>query len=113
MGRINREKMLSKHIWARKELVFCSLCAREIPSHLAEAHHLIPKSKGGKKTEFLHRICHRQIHALFTEAELASTFNTVDALLSNQEMRDFIDWIKKKPIDFQEGTRKSKRLKSH
>ena len=51
--------------------VVCPICDRPIPDSQKDAHHLIPKSKGGKTTEYLHRICHRQIHALFTETELA------------------------------------------
>jgi hypothetical protein len=26
-----------------------------------DAHHLVPKSRGGTETVWLHRICHRQI----------------------------------------------------
>ena len=44
---------------AAEGLEVCPLCGREIPINEHDAHHLIPKSKGGRKTEFLHRICHR------------------------------------------------------
>jgi len=111
MGRINREKMLHKSLWISVEPKICPLCSREIPKHLMEAHHLIPKSKGGVKTEFLHSICHRQIHALFSENELANHFNTVESLLSHPDFLKFISWVQTKPIDFKQGTRKSKRLK--
>ena len=34
----------------------------------------------------LHRICHRQIHALFSETELARQYNTAEALLAHPEV---------------------------
>ena len=53
----------------------CPLCGRPIPDSQKDAHHLVPKSKGGQATESLHRICHRQIHALLNETELARQYN--------------------------------------
>ena len=71
----------------------CPLCERIIPPSQRDAHHLIPKSRGGKETEYLHRICHRQIHALFTETELARQYNHVEALLAHPEMARFVAWV--------------------
>ena len=89
----------------------CPICDRIIPSFQKDAHHLIPKSKGGKTTEYLHRICHRQIHALFTETELANEFNTATSLREHPKMQKFIGWVKTKPNAFYERTSKSNRLK--
>ena len=47
------------------ELSICALCDREIPPALRDAHHLIPKSKGGVATVMMHRACHKQAHAFF------------------------------------------------
>jgi hypothetical protein len=93
------------------ELV-CPLCERKIPRSQRDAHHLVPKSKGGRDTEYLHRICHRQIHALFTETELAKQFNSVVALLTDPDIAVFVAWVKTKPNDFMEQTRKSQRLRA-
>jgi hypothetical protein len=93
------------------EIPICPICERPIPDSQKDAHHLIPKSRGGKHTEYLHRICHRQIHALFSETELAVTFNTANALQQHSEMRRFIQWVKSKPNHFYEKARKSSRLK--
>ena len=90
----------------------CPLCDRKIPASQRDAHHLTPKSRGGTETVVLHRICHRQIHALFTETELARQLNTVGLLQTHDEMIPFIKWIRTKPDDFFEKTRKSHRLKS-
>lgn len=90
----------------------CPLCERLIPYSQRDAHHLIPKSRGGTQTAALHRICHRQIHALFTETELARSLNSVEALRTKEELKPFIRWIQTKPDDFFERTRKSQRLKN-
>lgn len=91
--------------------LICPLCDREIPISQRDAHHLIPKSKGGRETRFLHRICHRQIHALFTEKELANQYNHVEQLLTRPEIIDFINWVKTKPISFTERSCKSQRIR--
>lgn len=89
----------------------CPLCGRRIPDSQRDVHHLVPKSKGGKHTETLHRICHRQIHALLTETELARQYATVEALLAHPEVAQFVAWVRTKPDDFMERTRKSQRLR--
>ena len=91
--------------------LICPLCDRVIPSGQRDAHHLIPKSKGGRQTQYLHRICHRQIHALFTETELVKQFNSVEALLAHPDIQRFVAWVKTKPTDLMERTRKSQRLR--
>ena len=72
---------------------------------------MIPKSKGGKSTEYLHRICHKQIHALFNENELAKILNTAELLRNHSDMQTFINWVKNKPDDFYERAAKSLRNK--
>lgn len=87
----------------------CPLCERVIPPAQRDAHHLVPKMKGGKITVAMHRICHRQIHALFSETELARQFNTPEALLAHQEVRNFVEWVKHKPDAFFERTKRALR----
>ena len=114
-GRIKRKNiqaMLESFPVQSNTRVICPLCDRNIPKAQIDAHHLIPKSHKGTETVMLHRICHRQIHALFTETELARQFNTVDKLKSQEEILRFIQWVKQKPDDFFERSRKSYRLKS-
>jgi hypothetical protein len=114
-GRIKRKNILAMlELLPAQEntLVICLLCDRNIPKTQIDAHHLVPKSHRGTKTVMLHRICHRQIHALFTETELARQFNTIEKLKSHEEILRFIAWVKQKPDDFFERSRKSHRLKS-
>ncbi|MFM0718580.1 hypothetical protein PQQ73_19825 [Paraburkholderia strydomiana] len=57
----------------------------------------------------MHRICHRQLHALFSETELAQRFSTVNALLTDEAVRNFVRWVRTKPNDFYERSRRSAR----
>lgn len=91
--------------------VICPLCNREIPDAQKDAHHLVPKSKGGRVTQYLHRVCHKQIHALLTEAELATQYNSIDALLKEPRVASFVAWVKTKPNNFYERVRKSSRIR--
>lgn len=110
MGRIRRLLQQERPVLTQPELI-CPLCDRVIPYSQRDAHHLVPKSKGGRHTEYLHRICHHQIHALFTETELAKQLNSVEALLAHPGIERFVAWVKTKPIDMMERTRKSQRLR--
>ena len=112
IGKIRRKQCTIQSTFQHKEMeVICPICERPIPPSQKDAHHLVPKSKGGKTTQYLHRICHRQIHALFTETELAIDLNNSDALRSAPEMQRFIGWVQSKPSGFYEKARKSSRLK--
>lgn len=112
-GRIKRLAALAQpRPAAPEDDIICPLCGRPIPPEQCDAHHLVPKSKGGRATEFLHRICHRQIHALLTETELAREYATVEALLAHPEIARFVAWVRTKPPTFMERTRKSQRLRA-
>ena len=113
LGKI-RKKLITDYFansLATTELI-CPICDRKIPNSQKDAHHLVPKSKGGKSTQYLHRICHRQIHALYSETKLAKELNTVEAIKDQPDMQKFIEWVKSKPDDFYERTSKSKKLKA-
>ena len=112
VGRI-RKKLLGRLSDSAEvtSLLICPLCNRPIPDSEKDAHHLVPKSKGGRQTQYLHRVCHRQIHALLTETELAKTYNHVEALLAHPGIARFVAWVKTKPDNFYERTRKSQRIR--
>jgi hypothetical protein len=112
LGKI-RQKLIDLHkpVSKRSDVIIYPICDRPIPDSQKDAHHLIPKSKGGKTTEYLHRICHKQIHALFTETELAQQYHHAQILREHPEMMKFIQWVKNKPNAFYEKTRKSTRLR--
>ncbi|KIG10627.1 HNH endonuclease [Caballeronia concitans] len=87
----------------------CALCGRPVPPSERDLHHLVPKSQGGRETAVFHRICHRQLHALFSEKQLAQQFSTVEALLADDQVRGFVEWVKTKPNGSYQRTRRSSR----
>lgn len=86
----------------------CPLCMRLIPKSQRDAHHLIPKSRGGVDTVILHRVCHRQIHATLTESQLARHYSTIEALKEHPEIAKFIKWISNKPTYIQTAIKRSR-----
>ena len=111
IGRIKRlQSAVRSQIESIKpdELSICNLCDRPIPRDLRDAHHLIPKSRGGVVTVFLHRACHKQVHALFTETELEKNYPSMYALRAHPELARFINWIQDKPSDFNPRIRRSR-----
>lgn len=87
-------------------LATCALCTRPLAGKV-EKHHLVPRLKGGTDTVPLHAICHKKIHSLFTESELANNFNTVELLTDHPDIAAFVKWVRKRPADFHKRTRKA------
>ena len=85
----------------------CWLCERSL-GRKVEWHHPVPKSKGGKETVPLHPICHRTIHATFSNAELERTYNDREQLIAHDDISRFLKWIVGKPPDFHAPTRRRK-----
>lgn len=80
----------------------CELCGRKMPLNIKSRHHLVPQSKGGKKSDiiFIHRICHDKIHSIFTNKELKKDFNTIEKIKQVPDIMDFVEWVKNKPFDY-------------
>jgi 5-methylcytosine-specific restriction endonuclease McrA len=94
----NRNKELYFYL-----MIICEFCSRPIPVNVPQSvHHLIPRSKGGKNspTVILHHLCHKEIHITLSEAELARTYNNLEALREHPRLAKFISWVKKRPPEF-------------
>lgn len=82
----------------------CWLCGRPFDT-LIQMHHPVPKAKKGKGTVPVHPICHKAIHANFTNGELARIGDDRARLLGNAALARFVDWVAGKPPDFHAPTR--------
>ena len=85
----------------------CELCDRHCPK-LTE-HHLIPRQQTKRKKKTKNKYnhtdlgptidicppCHKQIHTLFTNKELAADLHSADLLKSHPAMEKFLKWIVK------------------
>jgi hypothetical protein len=83
----------------------CWLCSRPLGAKV-EWHHPVPKSRGGRGKVAIHPICHRTLHARFSNAELARIGADVAALRADPDVVKFLDWIAGKPPDFHAPTRR-------
>jgi hypothetical protein len=87
------------------------LCGRAVGK--LDRHHLIPRTRHSNKRNkrdfdreevrtriaMLCRPCHKQVHAVLTEKELARAYNTLAALREVPEIAEFVAWIRTRPDD--------------
>jgi 5-methylcytosine-specific restriction enzyme A len=75
----------------------CELCYRTNVE--ITIHHLTPKELGGTflPTAKLCLPCHKQIHAIYTNEELATRMNTIERLRDDDTIKKFVRWIQKQP----------------
>ena len=85
----------------------CWLCERPL-GRKVQLHHTVPKAKKGRETVPVHPICHRTIHAHFTNAQLVRLDGSREALLAQADIGKFIAWVKDKPADFHAPTRRKR-----
>ena len=82
----------------------CWLCGRTFET-LIQWHHTVPKSKKGRSTVPVHPICHKAIHANFTNAELARIGDDPERIREHEPVAKFVKWVANKPPDFHAPTR--------
>lgn len=78
----------------------CYICSRPIGNVNISEHHLIPKEYKGTDTILLHNVCHKKIHSVFTNYELAHTYHTVEVIVEHPEIQKFVKWVSNKPLNF-------------
>jgi len=79
----------------------CELCRRHVPRRLITQHHVKPKSEGGKHSHKtpLCKPCHKQVHATFSNKELAKLYDDMEALRNAESLQPFLKWIAKQKPD--------------
>jgi hypothetical protein len=87
------------------------LCGRPLGAVNIDRHHLVPRTFKGKEQFPIHKICHRKIHATFSERELLRSYHTWDALKRHEDIRAFIAWVAGKPPEFYTRTFTSNKKK--
>jgi 5-methylcytosine-specific restriction protein A len=83
------------------EFARCSLCQRLVPAHLITLHHLKPKERGGRAEHRtpLCKPCHKQLHATYSNKELARGLDSLESLRRAPELAAFLAWIRKQKGD--------------
>ena len=81
----------------------CWLCERPLGRKI-EWHHPVPKSRGGRETVAVHPICHRTLHAQFSNGELARIGCHPERLRADPVITKFVAWVAGKPPDFHAPT---------
>lgn len=77
----------------------CELCDRAVG--MLTEHHLVPRQTTKRRkqdpgeTIDICSACHRQIHHLFSNRELADRLNSLPALKEHPEMGKFLAWVRK------------------
>lgn len=93
----------------------CELCGS---TEKLTKHHLVPKVKyhknysSRKNSEdnfiWICDLCHRTIHAYFSENFLRDNLNTLEKLKENDQMKKYIEW-RRKHLDFKSNSTKLRR----
>ena len=98
----------------------CELCGR---MEALTRHHLIPRALHNKPRyrkrysqeerltaiAWLCRPCHKHIHRLYSERELADRLNSIAALRHDAAISHFVEWLANKPVGFKPKARRRKR----
>ena len=88
----------------------CPICGRPmVAGSSVDRHHWVPRTFGGREWGWLHQICHRKIHALFSENELARRYNTAGEIRGHPEMKKFVSWVKRRPPEFNDWHKRPRR----
>lgn len=94
-----------------RETHICELCNRSVS--IITKHHLIPLEKGGKKFQTLSlcTTCHKQIHALFTNRELATHYHDLESIKKDNKIIKFLKFVEDIPGDSHVEIKTSRRVR--
>ena len=79
----------------------CPICGRDmVEGPSVDRHHWTPRSKGGREAALLHLICHRMIHRVFSEQELAANFRDPAVIRDHPQIKRFVAWVRRQPPEY-------------
>lgn len=89
----------------------CELCERD--NIFLTKHHLLPRDEGGREEHisYICQDCHRQIHALYTNRELAIRLNSIERLRDDEKIAKYLKFIKKQPSSKKARIKKSRNVR--
>ena len=91
----------------------CPLCGRPmIDGPSVDRHHWVPRSERGEDWSYLHRICHKKLHSLFSAEALARDYSPPAALLAHPDIQSFVKWVRKQPPELVGRHAKPKRKRA-
>lgn len=76
-----------------------------------DRHHWIPRTKGGREMDWLHLVCHRMIHRLFSEKELATAYSDPAVVRGHPDIQRFIAWVRRQPAEYVDWPRRPRSRK--
>lgn len=74
-----------------------------------DRHHWVPRRDGGREASAIHTVCHRKIHAVLSEREIAAAYTTPEALRTHPEIAAFLCWVARKTPAFVDWHRSPRR----
>lgn len=79
----------------------CPICGRPmVAGPSIDRHHWVPRTKGGRAATPVHLICHRMLHRLYSEKEMARTYNDPAVIRADPRLAPFLRWVGRKPPQF-------------
>lgn len=90
--------------------LICPLCNRDVPR--VSAHHMVPKSRGGRETLDICQDCHGMIHALFPNKALERNLSSLDDLKSHPEFAAWLKWISTRPANRRYRPKRSRKMRN-
>ena len=57
----------------------------------------------------MHQVCHRKVHAVLSEGELAGVYAGPTALRAHPEIARFVAWVQRKPPEWNDWHRSPRR----
>ena len=72
-------------------------------------HHWTPRTEGGGDWSFLHVVCHKKIHSVLSDHQIARDFPDAETLRAHPDISAFIRWVRRRPPEYLDRVEKPRR----